>query len=199
MIQGTKMFKVSINGIDGASDEQKGFLDNKKVSEYEDFDSSKQPIAGETLEQYKAKARGYVRFYQMCMNLQKGLDFLGNIETVGADHIEVPTKMEFVLSYTQPDGLTVEVEKDEYVEDDDTFETRDGRVFFKGMKAIKRLIAKVLVEKYTVIGNYYDNSVVSKPNNPKTVAGYQLKELKVYGPCATLTEAENLIMVEEIL
>ena len=195
MIQGTKVYRVTVANAAGSTAEEKGFLDNLKVSDYEDFDISTQPISGETLEQYQIKARGLVRFNQMCLNLQRGLDELSEVVTTGADHIKPATKIEFKLVYTQPDGLTVQVAEDEYAEDAEILKIRDGRVFFKGIKAIKRLIAKALTEDLKVIANYFDNS--STPSgNP---LGWQLKELVVEGPCATVQAAEALITVEEVL
>lgn len=196
MIQGTKIYKVTVANAAGSTDEAKGFLDNLKVSDYTDFDISSQPLSGETLEQYKIKARGFVRYNHMCLNLQRGLDTLCEVETTGADHITPPTKIEFKLVYTQPDGLTVLVDESEYVEgDEEVIKLRDGRVFFKGMKAIKRLIAKALSEKYNVIAHYFDNTNTPS-GNP---LGWQLKDLVVDAPCADLATAEALVTVEEVL
>jgi len=195
MIRGTKVYKVTVANAAGSTDVEKGFLDNLKVSDYSDFDILKQPISGETLEQYKIKARGLIRFKQMALNLQRGLDTLCEVLTTGADHITPPTKIEFKLVYTQPDGLTIEVGEDEFAEDEEIFKTRDGRVFFKGSKAIKRLIAKALSDDYTVIANYFDNTNTPS-GNP---LGWQLKELVVEGPCADVATAEALVTVEEVL
>lgn len=195
MIQGTKIYKISIANAAGSSNEQKGFLDNLKVSDYSDFDISAQPIESETLEQYKIKARGYVRFKQMCLNLQKGLDFLGDIETTGANHITPPTKMDFTVSFTQPDGLMVQVDESEYADEEEIIKLRDGRVFFVGIKAIKRLIAQALADEYNVIANYFDNTKTPS-GNP---LGWQLKELVVKGPCNDYETAEALITVTEVL
>lgn len=195
MIQGTKIYKISIANAAGSANDQKGFLDNLKVSDYSDFDISTQPLEGETLEQYKIKARGYVRFKQMCLNLQKGLDFLGDIETTGANHITPPTKMDFTVSFTQPDGLMVQVEESEYADEEEIVKLRDGRVFFIGTKAIKRLIAKALTDEYNVIANYFDNTKTPS-GNP---LGWQLKDLVVKGPCNDYETAEALITVTEVL
>lgn len=195
MIQGTKIYKVSIANAAGSSDTQKGFLDNLKVSDYSDFDISVQPINGETLEQYKIKARGLVRFNQMCLNLQRGLDTLVEVTTEGANHINPPTKMGFKLVYTQADGLMVEVDSSEYADEEEIVKLRDGRVFFIGTKAIKRLIAKALVEDFNVIANYFDNTKTPS-GNP---LGWQLKDLVVEGPCDSYATAEALVTVEEIL
>lgn len=195
MIQGTKIYKVSIANAAGSSDTKKGFLDNLKVSDYSDFDIMTQPIESETLEQYKIKARGLVRFNQMCLNLQKGLDTLTEVTTAGANHITPPTKMDFKLVYTQADGLMVQVDSSEYADEEEIVKLRDGRVFFIGTKAIKRLIAKALVEDFNVIANYFDNTKTPS-GNP---LGWQLKDLVVEGPCDSYATAEALITVEEIL
>lgn len=196
MIQGTKIYSVSVTNAAGSSNEEKGFLDNLKVSDYSDFDILAQPIESETLEQYKIKARGLVRYNQMCLNLQRGLDTLCEVKTTGANHITPPTKIEFKLVYTQSDGLIVEVDESDFAEnDDEIIKTRDGHVFFKGIKAIKRLIAMALVNDYTVIANYFDNTKTPS-GNP---LGWQLKDLVVKGPCADLETAEALITVTEIL
>ena len=60
MIQGTKIYKVSIANAVGDTDEKKGFLDNKKVSDYDDFDISAQPIESETLDQFKKNPTEYM-------------------------------------------------------------------------------------------------------------------------------------------
>ena len=52
MIQGTKIYSVSVANAAGSTNEEKGFLDNKKVSDYSDFDISTQPVEGETLKYY---------------------------------------------------------------------------------------------------------------------------------------------------
>ena len=195
MIQGTRIFNVSVANAAGSTNNEKGFLDNLKVSDYADFDITAQPIASETLEQYKIKARGLVRYNQMCLNLQKGLDFLGDVVTTGANHITPPTKIEFTVAYTQPDGLMVEVDSSEYDEDDEIVQLRDGRTFFIGTKAIKRLISKALTEDYTVLAEYFDNTNTPS-GNP---LGWQIKELEVEGPCASLTAGDALVTVTEVL
>lgn len=196
MIQGTKIYKVSIDNAAGDTDEKKGFLDNKKVSDYDDFDISAQPIESETLEQYKIKARGLVRFNKMCLNLQRGLDDMVEVETTGADHITPPTKMEFKLIYTQDDGLVVEVSADKFAEDAEIVKTRDGRVFFKGTKAIKYLVAESLATDYNkVIANYFDNTKTPS-GNPY---GWQLLELNAKAPCASIEEGEALVTVTELV
>ena len=191
MIQGTKIYKVSIANAAGSSDTKKGFLDNLKVSDYSDFDISAQPINGETLEQYKIKARGLVRFNQMCLNLQRGLDTLTEVTTEGANHITPPTKIEFKLVYTQADGLMVEVDSSEYADEEEIVKLRDGRVFFVGTKAIKRLIAKALVEDFNVIANYFDNTNIIKGMNGNWKTTNQVNEKNIN----VKNEADQILVV----
>jgi hypothetical protein len=203
MIQGTKIYNVLIKSVEGEAVEQKGFVDNLKVSDYPDFDITKQPDFDETLDLYENKARGYVRFQQICINLQKGLDTLINIKTTGADSITAPNDITFDVIYTQPDGLVEEVTQEEFeklqaetTEDEpEYFQARDGRYFIKGVRAIKRLIAKVLVDNYDVISNYFNNTGTPSANP----MGWQLERLAVKGPCETLEEAESYITITEIL
>lgn len=53
----------------------------------------------------------------------------------------------------------------------------------------------VLVDDYTVIANYFDNTKTPS-GNP---LGWQLKELVVKGPIADLETAEALVTVTELL
>ena len=211
MIQGTEIYQVIVENIYkhnvGLTDKQSGFIDNKEVAEYKDFDILSQPVYGETLNDYKNKARGLLRYKQMCLNLQRGLDEIVEIET-DLDKVEIddkkvtnarimtPEYIKFKLIYTQPDGLTVQVSEDEYNEkDEEMFKTRDGRVFLKGSKAIERLIAQVLMTDYELFGEYFDNT--STPSgNP---SNWKILPLEVHAPCKTLDEAKKGIFVERIL
>ena len=191
-----------------------GFLDNKEVAEYDDFNILEQPLAGETLEDFQNKSRGLIRFRQMCLNLQRGLDDMVEVKTnldkeyekdhddplYQKSHILTPEWMEFKLIYTQPDGLTVEIRKDEFLEeaieqDPEIFKTRDGRVFLKGSRAIKRLIAKTLVDDYNMFAEYFDNT--STPSgNP---SNWKILPLEVKGPCDSIEKAEFCVEVDMIV
>ena len=126
MIQNTQIYKVkvtnpSLNGnfrdTTNMNEDEivkcQGFLDNKEVAEYDDFNILEQPLAGEKLEDFQNKSRGLIRFRQMCLNLQRGLDDMVEVKTnlsndkSTTSHIDTPDWMEFKLIYTQPDGLTV--------------------------------------------------------------------------------------------
>jgi len=206
------MFRIEISstGLSEESDEVKGFLDNKKVQDYSDFDINLQPIEGETVEQYIIKARGFIRWRQMSYNISKGgIFYIGKLETEGADHITPPTKMSFVVGYEQFDGMNIEDE------------LNDGKIL-SGVDALKRRIALSLVDDYNVLEEYYDNTVytnnrlnringsVEYEANDEAVrmtlvSGYCNKKILAKGPATGETRAEkiqmaeNLVNIEEIL
>ena len=156
-----KLFKVEISGsgLDESSEEKKGFLDNKRVNEYEDFDIAKQPVEGETVEQYKAKARGYIRWKQMCYNIsQGGIYYFGEVKAEGADHITQPSSIEFLVGYEQFDGMLIEDE------------LNDGEIL-SGMDALKRRIALALADKLTVNDEYFNNTIDVRNNVLKSGSG----------------------------
>jgi hypothetical protein len=179
MIEKSEVYEVEISGA---------YFDNLKAYAYEDFDP--EDVAEEDLEEaYKDKAAANVKFNQMCMNLQKGLDDMLDIETEGGNHTTIPSKMSFKLVYTQPDGLVVEVDESEYAEDEEIFKTRDGRVFFKGTKAIKRLIGDALAHTYKVIANYWCPIVETSGS----VHGVVLKEIEVEKDFDSASAAESVV------
>lgn len=194
MIKGTTLYKVKISNASGSTPETKGFFDNLKCNQYDDFKTDADEGLVET---YKIKARGHCRFCQMAIDLQKGLDYMGQIVTEGATSTESPTSMEFVLGYTQPDGLFVEVSQEDFdSEKDETMKikTRDGKLLFIKDRAIIRIVANVLSSNYKPIANYFN----SEPLISKKAYGWELKELTVDAPCKTIEEAESLVKVEKI-
>lgn len=150
MIEKTEVYRVKVTG---------GAFDNLKAWDYEDFD---QENIAESVDdainqpKYLAKAQAKVRFDQMCINLQKGLNALTDLKATGGDHLTVPTSMEFTLVYTQPDGLLVEITEDEYQEAEGYMKTRDGRYFKTGKKAIEALIKDAAAHTYKAFTNMWD-------------------------------------------
>jgi hypothetical protein len=167
MIEKTEVYTVEIRG---------NAFDNLKAWDYEDFDGE---IISESkkADVYKAKAAAKVRFDQMCMNLQKGLNDMVDIETDdGANHLTVPSEMSFKLIYTQPDGLVYEIKEEDYQEADNYFKTRDGRFFKKGELAIEQLIKDAAEAEYKIITNYWNPTEVTERHAP---AGVELNEIDV--------------------
>lgn len=211
MIQNTQIYYVKVTNPfpgqnpDNLSVEQRGFLDNKEVAEYDDFNILTQPLAGETLEDFQNKSRGLIRFRQMCLNLQRGLDDMVEVKTdlsndkSDQSHILTPKEMEFKLIYTQPDGLTVEIFEGDHLfgeKDDEIIRTRDDRVFLKGGKAIKRLIAKALVDDYNMFAEYFNNT--STPSgNPSNWKILPLEVKGLFGSTDTKEELYNALKSAE--
>ena len=166
MIEKTEVYKVEVTG---------GAFDNLKAWDYEDFDGT---IVSESSQEqaYKNKAAAKVRFDQMCMNLQKGLNGMVDIKATGGNHLTVPSKIEFKLIYTQPDGLVYEIKEAEYQEAENYFKTRDGRFFKKGKLAIEQLIKDAAEAEYKIITNYWNPTENDKAHAPM---GVELNEIEV--------------------
>lgn len=140
MIQGTKIYKVTVTG---------GQIDNHKASDYKDFDSNK--INAYTVDEMINKAKANMRFYNVCMALQKGLDTMFDIETTGDKANAVASQISFKLAYTQDDGLWVECE--DGTKNAETL--RDGRFIVKGADAIEKLI-KDACKKSNALIEYFE-------------------------------------------
>lgn len=174
MIEKTEVYVVTITG---------GAFDNLKAWDYEDFDGTVVTESGQA-QAYKDKAAAKVRFNQMCMNLQKGLNDMVDIETDGGDHLTVPSTMSFKLIYTQPDGLVYEIKEEDYQEADNYFKTRDGRFFKKGELAIEQLIKDAAEAEYKIITNYWNPTENDKAHAPQ---GVELNEIEVSAGSANVT------------
>jgi len=210
MIEKTEVYRVEISGTPA--------FDNLKAWDYDDFnqiDVTEGNINGKA-EEYKKKAAAKVRFDQMCMNLQKGLNALTDLEAEGGNHTALPTSMKFTLVYTQPDGLLVETDEENYEEpeyedkvihdidrygnvvektikvlkdDHDNIKDRDGRVFWKGKKAIKALIEDAAAHTYKIITNYWDPT-----NYPEGFSnGVRLDEITVEAIDGVTVEVKRLV------
>lgn len=140
MIKGTKLFKVTISG-EGVDPRT---FNQYKEEEYKDFDFSTGSV-----EDYQTKAKANYRWMLMSMKLNKGLETLSNIKTTGDDPKTVPSEVEFVLTYTQPDAL--------YVKEDENV--------FEGKNAIEKIIADTLNQEYEVILTWFDPKQNSSAND----------------------------------
>lgn len=185
MIQGTKIFRVTVSN---------GEIDNYKVCDYKDFDISQITTADKDACIKKAVAK--VKFDKLCMDLQKGLDYMEDFDNTreNGSYKNVPSSLSFTLSYTQPDGLFVEVKQDDadYVESGDNVEKlRDGRVIFKGAKALEKIIKDSLKGEYKIMTEYYDCTKVS------TKAGQELKGWVI--DYLDITSSNPTIEIKELL
>ena len=159
-----KLFKIEISGsgLDESTEEKKGFLDNKRVHEYEDFDILEQPVEGETVEQYMAKARGYIRWKQMCYNIsQGGIFYFGEVDAEGADHITQPESISFMVGYEQFDGMVI------------ADELNDGEALV-GVDALKRRIALALADTLRINDEYFNNTVSVNNSVLKVTGGSEI-------------------------
>ena len=132
---------VITNDTIPAEDEQKGFIDSYNSYDYADFDGE-----SISLDESKAKALGYIRWLQLSLALsQFGVFYSNVLKLNGADYKTTPTSIEFVFGYNQPTSIICEVDPSKYVDGDDEIEKlRDGRVIYKGAKALKEIVAKVM-------------------------------------------------------
>ena len=105
MIKGSKIFKVTVSG---------GKVDPKPFNKYKDWKDAIENNSFSGVDSYKEKAKANYRWMLMAQNLQKGLDTLSNIDCE-ATSSTIPGSVEFILTYTQPDGLWVRDENNEVI------------------------------------------------------------------------------------
>ena len=176
MIEKTEVYKVEVTG---------GAFDNLKAWDYEDFDGE---IISESdkADVYKAKAAAKVRFNQMCMNLQKGLNDMVDIEATGGDHLTVPSKISFKFFLSKLIlYISHEIKEEDYQEAENYFKTRDGRFFKKGELAIEQLIKDAAEAEYKIITNYWNPTENDKAQYPQ---GVELNEIEnIHRPINTIT------------
>lgn len=173
MIKGTKIFKVTI---------ENGGIDPKPYNQYSDFEEYT-PVS-EDKGKFVEKGKALYRWYTLAMKLQKGLDTLSNVKITGGTCKTVPTKVEFRLTYTQPDALYIK-DNSEYTPDE----------------VISVWIEEALNQSYEGFINYYYPKVFTKENsNVKINSSYETSEF--YGESkGTEIEAIDgaIINVEEVL
>lgn len=194
MIQGTKIYKVEISG---------GQIDNHKASDYKEFytDDVYNTVNGVTTDLMKNKAKALVRFNNVAMALQKGLDTMFDIQTTGDDPKTVASKIEFKLAYTQDDGLWVECDKGT----ENAEQLRDGRYVVKGPDAIKKLITDACIKHQRTIVEYYETqySVDSNTNETgrKSTApcGWSFAEMDIEKTTPSVTVEEVVDITSKFL
>ena len=152
MIKGSKIFKVTVSN---------GKIDPKEFNQYDDFNSE---TTYGTLNQFKEKAKAYYRWMLMSMNLNKGLEVLSNVKST-ATSISVPDTVEFILTYTQPDGLWLRDENDNIIDDN--------------IQLITKIIEDTLNQTYNVILTYFDPSTINEENETSMPHGRTMGEIEV--------------------
>lgn len=196
MIKGTKVFKVTVSG---------GEIDPKPFNKYKDWKDAIEnngPFADggdekEGTTPYQLKAKANYRWMMMSMALNKGLETLSNVKAE-ATSSSIPGSVDFVLTYTQPDALWIDVDESEYEENNpEIIKTSDDRVLFLGSKAIKRIIEDTLKQEYKVILTYFSPEKVSSHNDEiyssQLARGTVMAELVVEASNPSVTVDEDVL------
>lgn len=191
MIQGTKIYKVVINS---------GKIDNHKACDYQEFyDNDEYNTASEDVQVFKEKGKALVRFNNVCLALQRGLDTMFDIQTSGDDPKTVASSIEFKLAYTQDDGLWVGVDESEYADDPEIEKLRDGRVIFKGKKAIEELIKSACLERIAIVEYFETKASVdsnevatSRPSNAPCGWSFEQMIIEETTPTVSVEEITNI-------
>lgn len=165
MIKGTKIFKVT--GLTN--------VDPKAFNQYDDWKNAIENNSFADIDSYKEKAKALYRWYQISMNLNKGLETLSNIKINGGSSSEVPGSVDFILTYTQPDGLWVRNDNDEII---------------IGKDAIQKIIEDTMDQEYNVILTYFSPNTINKENESTLAKGTVMEELKVEAKSASVTVEE---------
>ena len=179
MIQGTKIFRVTISG---------GKIDNFKASDYKDFDISKLSTSDKDAMLNNAIAQ--TRFKKLAMDLQHGLDFMGDFDNTveSGSYKSIPSSLSFTLSYTQPDGLYVYVDE-EVEEGEDVVKLRNGKTIFKNKKALEKIIVDSLNSTYSSIVSYYKCETVTTKSGSE-LRGWTMEKMEIpaVSPSVEITE-----------
>jgi hypothetical protein len=186
MIKGTRIFKVT--GLTN--------VDPKAFNQYKDWKEiiDKNTFNDGDADKFKNKAIANYRWMLISIALNKGLETLSNIKINGGSSKDVPTSVDFVLTYTQPDALWVEVDESEYIADDpEIIKTNNGRVLFLGSKAITRILENTLNQKYEVILTYFSPEKVNKEHESKLAKGTVMEELEVTAVPSTASVDEDVL------
>lgn len=194
MIQGTKVYKVVITG---------GEIDNHKASDYDAFytDEKYNTVNGVESESMKKKAKALVRFNNVAMALQKGLDSMFEIKTLGDNPETVASSIEFKLAYTQNDGLWVECDKST----ENAVQLRDGRYVVNGLNAIKKLIEEACKEHKKTIVEYYETQYSVNSNENETgrksnaPCGWSFAEMDIEGTTPSVTVEEVIDITSKFM
>lgn len=155
MIKGSKIFKVTVSG---------GKVDPKPFNKYDDWKDAIENNTFADIDAYKEKAKANYRWMIMSQNLQKGLDTLFNIKCE-ATSSTLPNSVEFLLTYTQPDGLWFRDENNEVITD--------------AITVITKIIEDTLNKEYNVILTYFSPETINKEHESTLAKGTVMEELTV--------------------
>lgn len=179
-------FLVTIAGVTAAAPAD-GFIDNSSIEVLMAAPGATLPT---TFAQSQAKERGNVRFGFLQQQLQfEGNIYISDIVAAGSDPVTQPTSFVF--------HATMEREEANYQVHD---ENNPGQ-FLTGPAAVKRLVARALIEGRDVVRAMYD------PTQTVPVSGFagaysrqvaRTETLTVAKLAANLTAAEALVTVTRL-
>lgn len=169
MIKGSKIFKVTVSG---------GKVDPKSFNKYDDWKDAIENNTFADIDAYKEKAKANYRWMIMSQNLQKGLDTLSNIKCE-ATSSTLPSSVEFLLTYTQPDGLWIRNDNNEVI-----FENK--------IEVITKIIENTLNKEYNVILTYFSPETINKEHESTLAKGTVMEEL-------TVEAVSGSVSVEELV
>ena len=174
-------FEIS-NPKTGATGEEGGFIDALKAQDYVDFD----PTAG-TLEKNEDKARGYIRWINLCLSLSRfGVFFQEVNELTGADALTAPTKITFTMGYenANEEALYIKNEDKEY----------------KGAEEVFKFLAGwALSHDYKSFAVVFDPTIDSQGRNPSSgPIGMKEEYLTATKLFDSLEEAMDAVTIKEV-
>lgn len=169
--------KTSATGEDG------GFIDALKAQDYVDFD----PSAG-TLEKNEDKARGYIRWINLCLSLSRfGVFFQEVNELTGATALSTPSKIKFTMGYENANEEAL------YWKD------KDGKEY-KGAKEVFPFLAGwALCHDYKSFAHVFDPTIDTQGRNPSSgPIGIREEYLKANKLFDTLDDAIAAVTMTEV-
>ena len=179
----TRYFNFEIsNPKSGATGEEGGFVDAMKAQDYVDFD----PTAG-TLDKNRDKARGYIRWVNLCLSLSKfGVFFQEVNELTGATALDTPTKIKFTMGYENANEEALYI--------------KDGEQEYKGAQEVfKYLAGWALSHNYKSFADVWNPELDSQGKNPSGgPIGFQNEFLSCTKLFDTLDDAMAAVTIEEI-
>lgn len=179
----TRYFNFEISNPKGsASGEEGGFIDAMKAQDYVDFD----PTAG-TLNKYRDKARGYIRWINLCLSLSRyGIFFQEVNELSGATSLDTPTTIKFTMGYENANEEALYI--------------KDGDKEYKGAQEVfKYLAGWALSHDYKSFANVFDPTIDSEGRNPSEGPIGMLDEfLTAKKLFDTLEDAMSAVTIEEV-
>ena len=179
----TRYFNFEIsNPKSGATGEEGGFIDSMKAQDYVDFD----PDAG-THEKNQDKARGYIRWVNLCLSLSRfGIFFQEVNELTGADALTAPTSIKFTMGYENANEEALYI--------------KDGENEYRGAEEVfKYLAGWALCHDYKSFATVWNPTKDTEGRNPSEgpigIGEEWLTAKKLYD---SLEDAMAAVTIEEV-